>query len=288
VAIEVSQLSVELWVTTTPRKHWLYEYFGPLTDDDQRAAFKADSEVIILRTEDNEAAGNLATGYTRQRRQSLNEAEARVLLEASWEDIDDADRFLPSMTLWDACQEPLPPLQPHEVIAIDAAISGDSFGLIGVSAHPSKPDCYAVRLVHEWIPPRGGQIDFYGDANAPGPDWLIRNVLTKTYAVAQICYDPYQLHALCSKLVSDNVIWCQPFIQGPDRLEADKNLLDMIMARRVAHDGNAALRRHIDNADRKPDHESRKLRIVKREQALKIDLTVCLSMALITAQRLGL
>ena len=52
--------------------------------------------------------------------------------------------------------------------------------------------------------------------------------------------------------------------------------------------GNAALRRHIDNADRKPDHESRKLRIVKREQALKIDLTVCLSMALITAQRLGL
>jgi len=30
------------------------------------------------------------------------------------------------------------------------------------------------------------------------------------------------------------------------------------------------------------------LRIVKREQALKIDLTVCASMALITAQRLGL
>jgi phage terminase large subunit-like protein len=79
-----------------------------------------------------------------------------------------------------------------------------------------------------------------------------------------------------------------PFSQGPDRLEADKNLLDMILAKRITHDGNPALRRHIDNADRKPDSESRKLRIVKREQALKIDLTVCLSMALLTAQKLGL
>ena len=28
----------QLWVTTTPRKHWLFDYFGPLKDNDERAA----------------------------------------------------------------------------------------------------------------------------------------------------------------------------------------------------------------------------------------------------------
>lgn len=200
------------------------------------------------------------------------------------------DRFLPSMLLWDACQETLPPLTAHEqmIIAIDAAISGDSFGLIGVTAHPTKPGVLAVRIVHEWIPPKGGTIDYYGDASNPGPDWLIRNVLVTDYAVIQICYDPYQLHALCSKLVSDNVIWCMPFIQGPRRLEADKNLLDLITARRIVHDGNPALRRHIDAANRRPDLDSRKLRIVKREASRRIDLAICCSMAALIAADLAL
>lgn len=199
------------------------------------------------------------------------------------------DRFLPSLLLWDACRDDIPPLQPHEtvVLALDAGVSSDSFGLIGVTKHPAK-DGYAVRLIHEWIPAHGRQVDFYGDEYAPGPDWLIRHMLVPHYSIAQIVYDPYQLHSLCTKLVSDNVVWCQEFSQGADRLEADKNLLDMIMARRIWHDGNEALRRHIDNANRKLDSDSRKLRIVKREAALKIDLAVTLSMALLSAQRLGL
>lgn len=199
------------------------------------------------------------------------------------------ERFVSNILLWDACRDELPALQPHEpiVLALDAGVSSDSFGLIGVTKHPTK-DGYAVRLIHEWTPPRGGQVDFYGDESAPGPDWLIRNVIVPHYAVAQIVYDPYQLHSLCTKLVNDGVVWCQEFPQGTDRIEADKNLLDMIMARRIWHDGNEALRRHIDNANRKLDGDARKLRIVKREGSLKIDLAVTLSMALLSAQRLGL
>ena len=280
----------QLWVTTTPRKHWLFDYFGPLKDNDERAAFKADSEVVHLSTLDNELAGNLAQGYTQQRRQSLTEAEARVLLEAAWEDVDDAERFLSSMTLWDACRADLPPLSPHEplVLAADAGVSNDSFGLIGVTAHPTQRGNYAARIIHEFKPPRGGKIDFRGNADAPGPDWLIRNVYAPKYAAVELVYDPYQLESLCSDLMRDGVLQCVPFPQGSDRLEADKFLYDMILARRIAHDGHAALRQHIDNANRKPDPESRKLRIVKREDSAKIDLAVTLSMAVYTAYRLGL
>jgi phage terminase large subunit-like protein len=71
----------------------------------------------------------------------------------------------------------------------------------------------------------------------------------------------------------------EPFPQGSARLEADKSLLDAITQRQIAHDGNEDLRKHLDNADRKIDAESRKLRIVKRNYSLKIDLAVALSMA---------
>lgn len=280
----------QMWITTTPRKHWLFEFFGPMLADDPRKAFKQDSEIIMLLTADNEAAGNLSPGYTQQRRQSLTESEARVLLEAGWEDIDEADRFLSSMTLWDACLESLPPLSPNDplVIALDAGVSNDSFGLIGVTAHPTKTGNYAARVIHKWTPPRGGKIDFRGNADYPGPDWLIRNVYAPNYALVQVVYDPYQLESMCADLMRDGVIQCVPFPQQKDRLEADKFLYDMILARRIAHDGNADLRSHVDNANRKPDPESRKLRIVKREENSKIDLCVSLSMALYSCNRLGM
>jgi phage terminase large subunit-like protein len=106
--------------------------------------------------------------------------------------------------------------------------------------------------------------------------------------LTEVVYDPHGLYQLTSGLMRDGVVACVEFSQREPRLEADKNLFDLIASRRIAHDGNAALRRHIDNADRKPDPESRKLRIVKREAQNKIDLAVCLSMAAYTAVQLGL
>ena len=199
------------------------------------------------------------------------------------------DRFLPSIILWDSCREELPALTEHEplIIAIDAGVSNDSFGMIGITAHPSRPGDYAIRFAHEWRPPQGGKIDFRGAADAPGPDWMIRNVYADKYALIQVVYDPFQLESLCADLMRDGIIQCVPFSQQKDRLEADKFLYDMILARRIAHDGNAALRQHMDNANRKVDTETRKLRIVKREESLKIDLAVCASMALMSAYRLG-
>lgn len=202
------------------------------------------------------------------------------------------DRFLQSMALWDACLDPtLPPLTEHEplIVALDGADVNDSFGLVGITAHPTKPGCYAARVVYEWTPPRGGGvIDHYGDESNPGPDWIIRNVIRERYALQEVVFDPHGLYQLTSGLMRDGVVACVEFSQREPRLEADKFLFDLITNRRLYHDGNAALRRHMDNADKKPDPESRKLRIVKREASHKIDLAVCLSMACYSANQLGL
>jgi hypothetical protein len=269
----------QYWFTTTPRKHWLFEYFGPWEtpgQTDPYAEFKAETLVVTLRLVDNELAGNVAPGFTQQRRQSLTEVEARVLLEAEWEDADDVDRFLASIVLWDACREDLSPLDASTpcVLGMDAGESSDTFAVVLVSWHPTRSGILACRYARPYVP-HGGPLDF----DAIEQD--IRDLVAR-YAVQQIAYDPFLLGQMMRRLSMPGRVIpvpLEPFPQGAQRLEADKNLLDLITQRRLAHDGNADLRQHLDNADKKTDAESRKLRIVKRAQSLKIDLAVALSMA---------
>lgn len=266
----------QLYLTTTPRKHWLFEYFGPIKEDkdgpDPRLSFKQSAFVIDLFTRDN--AHNLAEGYVENRAKTLTAAEARVLLEAAWEDIDDADRFLASMIWWDACKEDLPPLGPREplVLALDGGVKNDHFALIGVSRHPQRHQDIAVRLVRDWAPPRGGAIDF-DEVEAEVCD------ICRAFNVVVIVYDPTQLHQMMTGIHNRGIAWTKEFGQGAPRLTADKQVLDLIMRKGLAHDGNPILRQAIDNADRKIDGEDRKIRIVKRADDLKIDPVVALSMA---------
>jgi hypothetical protein len=264
----------QLYFTTTPAKHWLFDYFGPGKEDEQDPleAFKADSLVISLLTVDNEAAGNLSEGFTRQRGQSLSESEKRVLLEAAWEDIEDVDHFLPSIELWNVCREDLPALDAHTpcVLALDAGESNDTFATVIVSRHPASTERVAVRYARAYVP-KGEPLDF----DAIEQD--IRGLCAR-YAVQELTYDPMLLGQTIRRLKENPVTVYTPFPQGGQRLEADKGLLDLIMQRRIAHDGNLDLKNHIANSDRKVDGEGRKLRIVKRSYALKIDLAVALSM----------
>jgi hypothetical protein len=266
------------YYTTTPRKHWLFEYFGPWETPDESdplADFKKQTLVIDLLTVDN--AANLAAGYVEDRRQSLTEAEARVLLEAAWEDVDDVDRFLASISLWDACRDPdLPPLGPHEpcVLAMDAGESSDTFATVLISMHPISPERLAVRYARPYVPKGGLPLDF--DAI----ELDIRDLVDR-YAVQQIAYDPFLLGQMMRRLsVPGRMISAplEPFPQGAQRLAGDKLLLDLITQRRIAHDGTADLRKHLDHADRKLGPEGRTLRIVKRAHSLKIDLAVATAM----------
>lgn len=259
------------WITTTPRKHWLYDYFGPLLDDDPLRDFKAKAFVIDLLTKDN--AMNLADGFVEDRARTLTEAEQRVLLEAAWEDIDDVDRFLPSMTWWDACKDIIPPLDDRTpiVAAMDGAVSGDTFALVLVSRHPERHQDVQIRGMMAWEP-RGKPLDFIAIQQE------IVQTLDKWYTLVLV-YDPYQLHQMAQQITQDARIWCEPFQQGQPRLLADKQLYDLIVRRGITHDGDLRLRTAIDNADRKTSEDRQTLRIVKRVSSQRIDLAVATSMA---------
>lgn len=188
---------------------------------------------------------------------------------------------------WDACAvAELPALDKYRevVVGIDAAVSNDCFGIVAVSRSGDK---VIKRFSRKWTPPKGGKLlysnpeDKYDTAY---PEGVLR-WLAKQFNVIVFGYDPYQLHHLCTSLRNDGVGLFEEFNQGVDRLEADKQLYDVIRDRRVIHDNDPDLTAHIKNANSKADPESRKLRIVKREETKKIDLAVCLSTAVALAYK---
>lgn len=286
----------QLYFTTTPRKNWLFDYFGPPKDQDKGGSedgeaeefveFKKDSKVITLKLSDNEK--NLDEGYTTKRGNSLTAAEQRVLMDAEWEDIDDTTPFLTSEIWWNNCKEDLPPLGPDEpmVVAIDAATgrktaTSDCFAMVGITRHPDPAraeNSVAVRYIGLWQAKAGQKIDFRGTEEFPGPiTELIR--LCEHFNVVALTFDPVQMIAVAQELEAESIVWCWEFTQQNERIEADRLLLELIVNKRFAHNGDPKLTKHISNADRKLSEETadrKKFRIVKGRG--RIDLAVAASM----------
>jgi phage terminase large subunit-like protein len=227
--------------------------------------------------------------YYAQERATLLPPEFARVHRNQWSD-GGADKFL-DILLWDACQEQLPPLGPHEpcVLALDGSESNDSFPLIIVSAHPRDPSRLAVRYVHIYTPTPGVVLD----------DTLIEKEvrdLVHRYAVRELTYDRALIGQLVRRLTTQTpggpppiAAPSEPFNQGAPRLIADKGLADLVMQRQLAHDPRMAgadeLRAHIMNANKKRDGDGH-IRIVKRSYTLKIDGAVDLSMACARASAL--
>jgi hypothetical protein len=263
----------QLFFTTTPEKHWLYDYFGPIEDNDKLADFKRDSFTATVLTEENKA--NLEEGFVEKRAQSLTAQEARVFLRAEWESVSDVEKFV-NIMWWDACQGGISPLSAHIplVIAMDAnkgsetSNVADDFSMIAVSRENEQ---IVIRYCGIWQPLANQLMDY-----EPIENELIR--LCQSFAVIEVCYDPYQLHDMATRLRKRGIANFKEFSQQKARLIADKQLQDLIMSRRILHDGNPALRQHIDNANVKK-HGNEGIRIVKRSHSLKVDAAVALSMA---------
>ena len=268
------ELPGRAWATSTPRgKNWLYERFTS----------GEDYHIVRSSSRDNPF---LPPDFVLSLERTYDTEWIAQELEGEFLDLGSIDHFLPSISLWDACEEPLPPLDPHTpcILALDGAESNDTFASVIVSRHPTDATRLAVRYVRPYVPAKGVPLDF--DAIEADIRYLVG-----AYAIQQIAYDPFLLGQLMRRLTDASSPQrpairtpIEPFPQGAQRLEADKGLFDLITQRRIAHDGNAELRAHLANANRKVDIESRKLRIVKRSYPLKIDLAVALSMG---AQRMA-
>jgi len=198
--------------------------------------------------------------------------------------------FIP-IEWWDACINPLPlrntdgtadrslPL----VVSLDAAVTGDCFGLVVVSRDPeSTHDRVAIRSSRVWIPPAHGKIDF--DQVGEVLRWLKAN-----FDVVCITYDPYQLEYFAQKYREELELWFEPFEQGQRRLKADKQFYDLIAHKMIRHDGNPEMRSHIQNCNAKiPKEDDSKIRLVKKSESLKIDLAVAASMGCAECLRLSI
>jgi len=197
--------------------------------------------------------------------------------------VSSVDVFLP-IEWWDSCRatEAIPPLNPEEpiILAMDAAVSGDCFGMVAVSGDGSG-NRFIPRYIRAWSPPKGGKIDFQGTPENPGPERELRRMVEQ-YNVIEIAYDHFQLEDMAGRMKKELIVNMYDFGQQQPRLIADKSLFDKIRDQRMYHDGDPVLREHIQNANRKTEGD--KLRIVKRSINLKIDLVVALSMATMRAE----
>lgn len=209
--------------------------------------------------------------YYAQEEQILLDGEFRRVHKNQWATSTGA--LLPDPLLWDLCKEDLPPLDADTplVVALDAAVSNDHFAMAAVSRHPERHGDVAVRYAREWVPAKGKQLDF---------DPIEAEVIAfcRSHNVVQLCYDPYQLHQMGTRLLNEGVVWADEFGQGAERLEADKQLVDLVISKRLAHDGDETLGEHMKGAGRKEEGDN-KLRIVKLKKGKKVDLAVATSMA---------
>lgn len=279
----------QLFCSSTPSMHWMFEYFGPIEENDPYQEFKENSYVITLNTLDNIAAGNVDESYA-LRGASLTEAQKRVRVGGEWGEENNPEAFLEDIIQWDVLKTDIPPLRLKRdpaatwsdkvVLGVDAAVTRDYFAVVGVSRAPFNREMLAVRQVKVWEPGKG-KIDF------DIVEKWIRQFCMR-YNVATIVYDVYQLHDMMQRLMRERVAWCQEFGQTKSRSLADQSLYDMILRHEIFHDGNEILRNHIRNADAKMDVELHKRRIAKRAASLKIDAAVALSMAGFEALRLNL
>lgn len=207
--------------------------------------------------------------------------------------------FIP-IERWDQLTSPLP-LVPGDrtplIIALDAAVTGDCFGMVVVSRDPRNRDQgVAERASYKWEP-HGEPLDFapveeqlrwfFGQTWDQGTRQWVQS--WQGFNVAQVCYDPYQLHDFSTRLRREGLGWFKEFSQGIDRLKADKGLRDLIIQGNIRHGGNPDLRQHLTNANAKQSKdEDTRLRIVKKSAGRHIDLVVCLSMAAYECLRLNL
>lgn len=199
-------------------------------------------------------------------------------------------QFVP-MESWDRCDTHfIPMLMPGEmsqlVGGVDAAVTGDCFGIVVGNRCPLDSTCVDVRAIKKWEPSESG-----GTINLDLPTQFLR-LAAASNNIVQYAYDPYQMEATAQTLRREGVAWMEPFSQAGDRLRADSGLYDLIIGRRIHYhhtDGCPKgeqcncwvqpLRQHIANANAKVQKdEDSKIRIVKKASGNKIDLAVSLSM----------
>ena len=280
--------AAELWRTSMAGTHRLVPFFTPWSGrPDRDLAWYKDREAELLRQDLHHFA------------------------PATPEDAlagDDQSEYLP-IELWDRCRDTalealMPGSREIAVLGVDAGIKNDCTGIVLVTRHPQQHENVAVRGVRLWRPEGGNEVDldevesfikavclggcaaghykedrlrtlepaFTAACGACHPDGG-EFAAVPPYSIYEVAYDPWQMENSAQRLRALGINM-QPFDQGKARAIADSEFRDLVVNRRIAHDGNELLRSHVSNAAAVLDREEHKLRVVKKSPAKKVDLLV--------------
>jgi phage terminase large subunit-like protein len=167
---------------------------------------------------------------------------------------------------WDKCAKPERVVSPDEpvIIAFDGSWTNDSTALILCTVE--NPHVVVLRSWERpidavsWVVPSQEVEDAILDASAK-------------YKVQEIACDPYYWREQIARWADLGL----PVVEWPSNslariVPATKEFYRAVVERRITHDGDKRLARHLANATIRED--SRGARIVKRARGAKIDLAV--------------
>lgn len=193
-----------------------------------------------------------------------------------------SERWLP-ISKWQACSaKPEVPDESQIWIALDAAISRDTFGLAVVRCEEDVPferedgliDIRDVAhvLTRRFIP-RDGE-DYIDPVEVE--TYILG--LAQRFEIVKIGYDPAYMGMLASAL-ADRGFPVEPFPQSAERMtKATETLQRLVLDERVRHGGDKTLGRHMASVATSPTE--RGVRITKKNQRMPNDLAIALAMAL--------
>lgn len=257
----------ELWVLGTANGEGseLHEFYLECTNDPE--LWYVATGVI----EDNpflkpEFVSELRRAYAGNKDLELQE------LDSVWVRIDGVAPLI-RKNPWDALYDTKDDSMQSRVLALDSAVNGDTTSIVGIWQDPLTEHYYTdYNDIHCFVAEDQQEIDFIELENTLWGLW-------STGKYAWLAYDPYQNVSMMQRLRLRGVRTFE-FTQNNMRLAADSYLRETLGEGKYHHPNHEQLTEHILAATMKYTNE--KIRLIKATQKSKIDLAVCLSMALWT------
>ena len=274
-------------MTNVPTKHNLIlvvTYAGYESDEDghlwrwykqgidiREGQAEPDPQFYFLWRTDYEGVSWVTEAYLKRQQKRLRPNTYKRLHENQW--TSGEEQFIDAKTI-DVCTTTHNHVRgdTHNnpvVIGLDIGYKHDCTAIAAVGAVSADTLCLVDHEI--WIPPEGEELNLEQSFERELLEWK------QTHNIACVVFDPYQAVRSAQRL-SAKGIECVEFPQTLANLCAMAEVLQGLMkSRHLWLYDDSELRQHLLNAAVK--ESSRGWRIVKSNQARKIDLTIALAMA---------
>lgn len=218
-----------------------------------------------LQSEDDFEASVLRTPEAEFRTKRLNlwvDAHSSWLPEGSWADLADERPIAAGAEV---------------VLALDGSYNGDSTALIAVEVPADEDGIPHVHVAGAWERPPNA--DEHWSVDILDVEDRIREC-ARIWNVREIACDPYRW-ARTMQVLEDERLPVMAFPQSAQRMTpATSRMYEAVVNKKLTHDGDLRLTRHIAAAVLKVDQRGQRLAKESRGTSRKIDLAVCAVMAL--------